>query len=351
MPASKELKLLFGVAGIYSSFLYWGYLQEKITSVEYVTAEGKSERWTFSFFLNMLMACGAWMAGALIVRIRGVDRSPSRIMFFRAALSNTLASPFGYASLRYISYPLQLLAKSCKLVPVMLMGAIVGGKKYSKSEYFQVIMITVGVSLFSYKPSAKVPTEGGDDASIVAKLASLRELHGLALVIINLMLDGYTNAEQDMINKRLPKLSSFFMMYRVNECAIYFHMLLLGSGYLLWGNESELSLALQFCREHPDVRYNIFAFCLCAAVGQVFIFWIIKEFGSLISVTVTITRKFFSILLSIYKFNHRVTEYQWVGMFAVFLGLMMPPLQKILNPKPKAAADPPKIKVDLKKVD
>lgn len=39
-------------------------------------------------------------------------------------------------------------------------------------------------------------------------------------------------------------------------------------------------------------------FCLCGAVGQLFIFATIKRFGSLINTLVTTTRKFFNILLS-----------------------------------------------------
>jgi UDP-galactose transporter B1 len=39
-------------------------------------------------------------------------------------------------------------------------------------------------------------------------------------------------------------------------------------------------------------------FCLCGAVGQLFIFATIKRFGSLLNTLVTTTRKFFNILLS-----------------------------------------------------
>lgn len=42
-----------------------------------------------------------------------------------------------------------------------------------------------------------------------------------------------------------------------------------------------------------QVIKNVAAFCACAGMGQLFVFFIIKEFGSLVNVTVTISRKFF----------------------------------------------------------
>lgn len=54
MAVSSEVKLVSAAAGLYSSFLYWGYLQEKITGVDYVSPVDASVtgRWHFSFVLN-----------------------------------------------------------------------------------------------------------------------------------------------------------------------------------------------------------------------------------------------------------------------------------------------------------
>ena len=48
----------------------------------------------------------------------------------------------------------------------------------------------------------------------------------------------------------------------------------------------------------PQAGYDVLLFCLCGAVGQLFIFATIKRFGSLLNTLVTTTRKFFNILLS-----------------------------------------------------
>ncbi len=54
MVVSSEVKLVSAAAGLYGSFLYWGYLQEKITGADYVSPVDASVtgRWHFSFVLN-----------------------------------------------------------------------------------------------------------------------------------------------------------------------------------------------------------------------------------------------------------------------------------------------------------
>ena len=104
----------------------------------------------------------------------------------QVAVTNTLGSLFGYASLGYISFPLHILAKSCKLVPVMAMGFLMNGTRYSPAEVASVACITVGLLVFAVKP-------GQTDYST--------ELTGVALVFTNLSLDGVTNALQDRVNK------------------------------------------------------------------------------------------------------------------------------------------------------
>ena len=86
----------------------------------------------------------------------------------------------------------QVLAKSCKMVPVMLMGTLVGGKRYSALEYACALLIGGGVSLFASRNSGKV----------TQKLAAPDARLGYALCLANLLFDGYTNAAQ------VPRLTS-----------------------------------------------------------------------------------------------------------------------------------------------
>ena len=72
------------------------------------------------------------------------------------------------------------------MVPVMVMGTLIGGKYYSALEYGCALIIAAGISLFAQQSSAKV----------VRKLAAPNAPLGYFLCLVNLILDGYTNAAQ-----------------------------------------------------------------------------------------------------------------------------------------------------------
>ena len=51
------------------------------------------------------------------------------------------------------------------------------------------------------------------------------------------------------------------------------------------------------------------------------IVYTIANFGSVILVTVTVTRKMFTMMLSVVAFGHHLTHMQWLGVGLVFGGI------------------------------
>ena len=92
-------------------------------------------------------------------------------------------------ALSFMSYPAQSLAKSCKLIPVMLMRIVVLGQRYALHEYLQVLVITVGIAVFMlFEDGGKAGK--GSSTSVV----------GLLLCLVSLLLDGFTGPTQERIN-------------------------------------------------------------------------------------------------------------------------------------------------------
>ncbi len=60
-----------------------------------------------------------------------------------------------------------------------------------------------------------------------------------------------------------------------------------------------------------------------SAAGQNFVFFTIAHFSSLTLATITTTRKFFTILLSVLYFRHELSARQCAGVGLVFVGLGM----------------------------
>ena len=308
--------------GIYASFIVWGYLQERTSSTDYLGNDGVTRRWKSILVQNLMMALVSMACSAAAMRYHGQTNTAPARLFWPVAFSNTIASPFGYASLRYISFPLLTLAKASKLIPIMAMGLLVGGRRYKPSEYMAAVLITAGIAMFTFKPG-----KAGNQAATNQNL-------GLFLVAINLGLDGYTNARQESIFKE-TKCKPFAMMFNVNAWSAALLAGWLGATFLVSGSESELARALAFTAVSPEILWHVLLFSLSGAVGQTFIFTSMEEQGAVATTTICLTRKFFSILLSIVAYSHAVKPLQWAGIVVVFGGLALQAFAKTTKNKGK----------------
>lgn len=238
-------------------------------------------------------------------------RLPPWTVYWRPALTNSIGPACGLIALKNISYPAQVLAKSCKMVPVMIMGTVLHSKRYSALEYLCMSMIGIGVSLFARKSSSKV----------TAKLASPNAPLGYFLCFVNMTFDGYTNAYQDEINRSFPDNNPIHMMCWMNFwCSLFYGAYLAASGI---GHDM-----IGFCAQHTIATWDIALFCICGAIGQLFIFFTIKQFGSLVNTLVCTTRKFFNILGSVLLNGNPLLPQQWWAVALVFTGLLTSSIAK-----------------------
>ncbi|KAL2022308.1 hypothetical protein VTK56DRAFT_5706 [Thermocarpiscus australiensis] len=338
--ARKEagiLTLVIDVAGIYASFLTWAYLQEKLTTTTY-GPEG--ERFKFSVFLLTIQSLFA-AAGGKLFTVLSTPRGqpvppmiPSRQMLpplLLVAFTNALAAPFGYAALAHIDYITFILAKSCKLLPVMFLHITLFRKRYPLYKYLVVAAVTCGVAVFTLHSGSK-KKHHPDRAT--SSSHSGQTAWGMLLLGINLLFDGLTNSTQDYIFATFRPYSGPQMMAANNllSSAITGGYLLLSPwlvhtplgewfGMDVTGGGGELASALAFLGRHPAVWRDVLGFALCGCVGQVFIFHTLSTFSSVLLVTVTVTRKMFTMILSVVAFGHRLSRMQWLGVGLVFGGI------------------------------
>lgn len=214
-------------------------------------------------------------------------------------------------------------------------------KKYPLYKYLVVLCVTLGVAVFTlHNPStAKKAAKKGVKADASKAL-------GLFLLSVNLLMDGLTNTVQDEIFGRWKGFTGQQMMCAQNiiSTGLTVTYLLLSpylagtpvSSYL--SSPNELRDAMAFIRAYPSVGWDVLAFSACGAVGQVFIFHTLAHFSSLLLVTVTVTRKMLSMLVSVVLFGHVVTGMQWVGVGLVFGGIGAEAIVKRGEGKRKAEA-------------
>jgi UDP-galactose transporter B1 len=200
------------------------------------------------------------------------------------------------ASFHYVSYPTAVLAKSCKLLPTMLFCRT----QHSWQQWMAAASITIGISIFNY--SRLTASEHQDS------------WQGMALLALSLLMDGCLAFSQDQL--KLP--SQHYTPPTAMETMLYvnlYALLWLLPGTILC-NDTTAWTTLFYHHHSLLLLLN-----LAAASGQVFIFLTLTWFSPATCTTLTTTRKFVTILLSVRLFRHAMTTLQWTSIALVFGGL------------------------------
>mmetsp|Transcript_2824 Transcript_2824/g.10283 ORF Transcript_2824/g.10283 Transcript_2824/m.10283 type:complete len:368 (+) Transcript_2824:79-1182(+) len=314
----------FGVIGF---LLVYGVLQERIMKHPYgeTDSDGHGDMFTWSLFLvmcNRLVTCSvalgmlAWTAPKELLPVAPI------YSYAAVSISNVVATYCQYEALKYVSFPLQTLGKTAKMIPVMIWGLLIMKKKYGVKDYLVAVGVTVGCSVFVYY---------GDEFS--SKRASAKEtsMYGVLLMLGYLAFDGFTSTFQDKLFKGYS-MSTYNQIFYVQGCSAIFSF-----SSLIAGNQ--LVPAIAFMSKHPEALGHALALSGAATTANLYISWTIKTFGALIFATIMTTRQFTSILLSCFLFNHPLTwPMQYIGVAITFTALYYKAFAGKSKPKPVSAA-------------
>jgi UDP-galactose transporter B1 len=334
-PTQKKspLMLLLCASGITSCYLWYGTVQETLNSNRekesitlFLLATG-----TFSSFLL------AWIwtnvGQKILTTFHQDDKAEGKLNHVLLVLTSTTylsAMAASNESLHYVSYPTCVLAKSSKLIPTMVVGWLIdkfrgqshgSNKSHSVMEWVGAALITMGILSFQYTQLKKQHSNNGGNEQGDSP-------YGLFLLGLSLFMDGLLGACQSAL-KRKGNYSSAALQtaYRpptAMETMLYINlyatMILLPASYYAGQFQNGMQM---FLDADGDMAMLLLQLNLSASLGQVFIFLTIHHFSSLICTTITTTRKFFTILLSVYKFGHVLDVWQWGSVGLVFGGLYL----------------------------
>jgi len=73
----------------------------------------------------------------------------SKSFGLKLGIFNTISMIGSISALNYVSYPVQALMKSSKILSVLLVTLIIGGKKHNKMDFFCAGFITIGILIFN----------------------------------------------------------------------------------------------------------------------------------------------------------------------------------------------------------
>ncbi|XP_068633275.1 solute carrier family 35 member B1 homolog [Battus philenor] len=302
MPKIRsEIRFVFYSSAIFICYFIFALLQEKITRSTY----GENDKFTCALSLVLVQCFVNYIFAQILVMSRKHETDTTRtIYYFSSALTYLLAMICSVMALQWINYPTQVVGKAAKPIPVMILGVLIGSKTYPVKKYFFVFLIVVGVALFMYKDHEKNISKDSQGIGV-----------GEILLLLSLTMDGLTGAVQERI-KSESSPTAYAMMLNTNWWSTIISLI----GVLVTG---EIFKFITFVAQYPEMLLYLSGFVLMGALGQLFIFYMVAEFGPLPCSVVTTTRKFFTVLTSVIVFGNVLLTRQWIGAILVFSGLFL----------------------------
>ncbi|KAL0681668.1 hypothetical protein Bca4012_048515 [Brassica carinata] len=261
----KENKLwkgVFAVSGIMSTLVVYGVLQEKIMRVPYGLNKEFFKYSLFLVFCNRLTT-SAVSAGALLASKKVLDPVAPVYKYCLISVTNILTTTCLYEALKYVSFPVQTLAKCAKMIPVMVWGTLIMQKKYKGFDYLVAFLVTLGCSVFILFPVGLYPFPSrfeslGDDVSPLNK-GRENTVWGVSLMagylgFIGLTLQGQLLLAVDFVSRH-------------RDCLV------------------DIALLSTFALKLPETNVQV------ATASQFFISYTIRTFGALTFAAIMTTRQ------------------------------------------------------------
>lgn len=306
---SENTQAMFLAGGALLTSLGFAYLQEKVFLIE---------GFHFPGFMTLLTTL-TFMVCALVERYGTGDvkrRAPMQD-YVQLSVWTMSGMYFTNWSLTYLNYPTRILAKSSKVIPVMIVGMVVQGRYYTRLEYLSACILALGIALFTMGDAYDSPKF---------------DYRGLGLISVGVFADAMTaNFEE----------ARLFRQHRCSQAEVMFY----SSGFsAVWtfltmtSVSNELQLALEHAREHTEVITWTVSFACMGYASVVFVLLLIKRFGATNAEIVKSCRKVFSIIISFAAFGKSVGRYHLVGgfLFSASVALGMHIKQKKMKAKHEA---------------
>ncbi|XP_066921044.1 adenosine 3'-phospho 5'-phosphosulfate transporter 2-like [Clytia hemisphaerica] len=305
---NKARQFFICTCGIFSFYLLYGYYQERI----FLIPGFKPHGWFLTLVQFAFYTCFS-VIESLALSIKLERRIPMKTYFILAFLTvGTMG--MSNASVGYLNYPTQVIFKCCKLIPVMIGGILIQGKRYATLDFISCLCMSVGLTLFVLADSAVQPNFN---------------ITGIIMMSLALCSDAAIGNVQEKNMKSFKPSNTEVVLYSYGIGFCYMFVILMFTGSLQAG--------FMYYLKNPLETYGYsLVFSLTGYLGISFVLTFIRLFGALMTVTVTTCRKALTIIISFTVFSKPFTiQYLWSGCI-VLLGIFLNVYKKneqIMNTK------------------
>lgn len=256
----------------------------------------------------MIFPCGiTYIIGALVNYFQIPKDQRTNIPHKNSAICGlTVAiSTLTYTYAIYLTnFPVVMMFKSCNILSVILVGVMCSRVKDKKlklgtKKIVVGVLVTLGIILFKVTDPNSFKEDG-----------KKTELVGIVLLIVSLLADGFLPDFQAEIKSEY-KPQPMEMMTSINMWVSIISILYSTVLMELWD-------MIMFIATHQKFLVHMLLMGFLSTIGQMFVYYMIKQFKQHFVPFVITTRKIFTVGLSIIIYGHETNIWQIFGLFLVF---------------------------------
>mmetsp|Transcript_723 Transcript_723/g.1976 ORF Transcript_723/g.1976 Transcript_723/m.1976 type:complete len:828 (-) Transcript_723:135-2618(-) len=283
LSSSKNVQFLVVSALALSGALAFAALQERVLY---------TPGFQFPGWMTML-TCLAYLFLAGLVRF--VTRDFQRFGGLREYMTLSVLTLGGMYltnwSLNYLSYPIRVVFKSSKIIPVMFMSVVYNQRQYKFSQYLGVALLSLGMIIFTL----------GD-----ARGKASFDVRGLVLLLVGSMAEALAaNYEERRLFNQLGCSTSEVLFYTFSITSVWNFLICCFSG--------ELMPAVRHSMAFPQTVPIIVAAAVMGFVATTMVLTMIKEFGATVAELVKSCRKISTIAVSFVLYGKPWTLWHVAG--------------------------------------
>eukprot|EP01138_Halocafeteria_seosinensis_P002147 gb/GECG01002197.1/.p1 GENE.gb/GECG01002197.1/~~gb/GECG01002197.1/.p1 ORF type:complete len:389 (+),score=34.15 gb/GECG01002197.1/:1-1167(+) len=218
-----------------------------------------------------------------------------------------LTIQFSNWALLYLNYVTQVIFKSSKIIPVMIIGTALYKQRYPQLQYAAAVLLSVGLTIF-----------------VLADAETSPNFHPLGVLIISLALfaDAFIGNYQEFVFKRFG--CSFL------EASAWPALFSIGTNvFLMVVFQGATAFdSLRQAAATPGLAISLGIYGIANYAGVWFVLAMIKHFGAAQTVFATSMRKAGSIAMSYILFPKLIILRHIIGILLVSLGIYLHSLSK-----------------------
>jgi len=289
---SRQNQLLTLAFGSIASSVAFAYLQELVFLID-GTKHG---------FISLLTAMTFAICGFIeCVATNDLQRKASLKEYAQLSVFTMGGMYLTNWSLTYLNYPTRVMFKSSKVIPVMFVGAILQGKRYSGLEYLGAFILVGGITIFTLGDASESPKFN---------------MAGIFLISLGVLFDAITcNFEE----KR------FFHLRKCSQAEVMTYASLFGCIWALFPliASGDLGPCIQHAILNPQVVTWTAAFSTLGYASSILILVFIKHFGATEAEVVKSCRKVFTIVFSFILVSKPISAMHILGGFLFVVSIVL----------------------------